>query len=70
MGDWRYSSSIPDPGTRWMLVAASSPGRFTAEEKSFRYPFYTRLGGPQSQSRLCGVEKNLLPGIEPQSSNL
>jgi hypothetical protein len=31
-----------------------------------RYPFDRKLGGPQSQSGCCGVEKNLLPlrGIE------
>jgi hypothetical protein len=34
--------------------------------KSPRYPFHGRLGGPQSRSGRCEVEKNLLPlpGIE------
>jgi hypothetical protein len=31
-----------------------------------RYPFDTRLGGPQSRSGRCGEETNLaLPGTEP-----
>jgi hypothetical protein len=31
-----------------------------------RYPLYRRLGGPQSRSERCGVQKHLLPlpGIE------
>jgi hypothetical protein len=32
--------------------------------KSSRYPLYRRLGGPQSQSGLCGVEQDLVDAVE------
>jgi hypothetical protein len=40
--------------------------------KSPRYPLNRRLGGPQSRSGDCGVNKNCLsvPGIEPRPSSL
>ena len=36
--------------------------------KKHRYPFNTRLGGPQSRSERFGEDKNLvsLPGFEPR----
>jgi hypothetical protein len=40
--------------------------------KSPQYPLDRRLGGPESWSGCCGVEKTFLslPGIEPQPSSL
>jgi hypothetical protein len=48
--------------------SASHPGRCTPEERA--PDTHWRLGGPQSRSGHCGVEKNLLPlpGIEPRPS--
>jgi hypothetical protein len=48
-------------GGEW---SASRPCRFTPG-KSPRYPFYRRLGGPQSRSRRYGeVKMFTLPGLE------
>jgi hypothetical protein len=51
--------------------SASRLGRFILQGKNPRYPLDRRLGGPQSRSGRCGLEKNLLPlpGIEPQISS-
>lgn len=59
VGDWRYSSAVPDLDTRWRRVVASRPCRFNTLEKCFRYLLYRRVGGFQSQSGLYGEEKNL-----------
>jgi hypothetical protein len=61
MGEWRYSSTILDLGTRWRWVVC-----FTPLPVYLRYPLERRQGGPQSRSGYCVVETNLLPlsGIE------
>jgi hypothetical protein len=53
-------------------ASASRPGRFTPRGKRPQCPLDKRLGGLQSQSGRCGVEKNLLPlpGIEPRPFTL
>jgi hypothetical protein len=55
-------------GAEW---STSRPGPSILEEKSPRYPLDRRLGGPQSRSGRCGVDKNTLPlpGIEPWLSS-
>jgi hypothetical protein len=56
MGEWRYSSTIINLGTRWRLVVSFTP-----------LPLYpldrldTRLDGSQSRSARHGEEKNLAP---------
>jgi hypothetical protein len=54
MGEWRYSSTILDLGTR-------RTGCFTPGENAPRYPLDRRLGGPQSRSGRCGEQKYLVP---------
>jgi hypothetical protein len=55
-GDRRYSSTIDLDTTmvngQWY---ASRPG-----ESTLKYPQHRRLGGPQSYSGRCGVEKSAL----------
>jgi len=46
-----------DHGTRKQCRSASRPGRFLPPGKTW-YPFYKRLGGPQSRS---GRAENLFP---------
>jgi hypothetical protein len=65
MGEWRYSSTFPDLGTRWRWVVSFTPMPLCRRGKSLRYPLERRLGRPQSRSGRCGGEKNLaLPEIE------
>jgi hypothetical protein len=70
-GEWSYSSTILDIGTRWRWVVSSTPGPLYPREKSPRYELDRRLFGPQILSRRCGIDKNLLPmpGIEPRPSS-
>jgi hypothetical protein len=67
MGEWRYNSTILDLSTGWRWLVSFTPRALYSRGKSPLYPLYRRLGGPQSRSGHCGVEKNLLqlPGIEP-----
>jgi hypothetical protein len=54
-------------GVEW---SASSPCRFTSEERAPRYALDKRLSRPQIRSGFCEEEKNLaLPEIEPGPSN-
>jgi hypothetical protein len=50
------------------VVSFTPPYLFTLKDRVPWYPFYRRLGGPQSRSGSCGEEKNflLLPGIKPR----
>jgi hypothetical protein len=55
-------------GSKWSLALSN---RFTHRVKNTRYPFYGKLGGPQSQSGRFGEEKTVLePEMElgPSSS--
>jgi hypothetical protein len=66
MGEWRYSSTILDLGTRWKRVVSFTLPPLYPRGKRPPYPLHRRLGGPQSQSRHCGQGKNLAPpGFEP-----
>jgi hypothetical protein len=69
MGKWKYSFTILDLGSRWIVqlnVPAALP-----PWKEPRCPLDRTLREPQSQSGRCGVEKNLvpLPGIEQRPSS-
>jgi hypothetical protein len=46
MGEWRYSSTILELGTRW---------------RSPQYLLHRRLGGLQTRSERCGEDKQLGP---------
>jgi hypothetical protein len=61
IGEWRYSSTIPDLGTRWRWVVSVMPRPLYPWGKSPLYPLDRRLGGPQSWSGCYGEEKNLAP---------
>jgi hypothetical protein len=41
--------------------SASRPGRFIIQDERPQYPLARRLGGTQSRSGRCGIEKNILP---------
>jgi hypothetical protein len=56
MGEWKYSSTILDLGTRWRWVVSLSPRPLYPLINRPRYPSYERMGGPQSRS---GEEKIL-----------
>jgi hypothetical protein len=60
VGEWRYSSTILGLGTRWRWVVSFTPRSLYNRWRSRRY-LLDRLGGPQSRSGSCGVEKSLLP---------
>jgi hypothetical protein len=61
MGEWRYSSTILDSGTRWRWVVSFTPLPLYSREKNHRYPPDLMLGGPQNLSGRYGGEKNLSP---------
>jgi hypothetical protein len=63
-GEWRYSSTILDLGTRCRWVVNFTPRPLYPRGKRPRCPLYMRLGGLQNLSGRCGVEKNLLPSPE------
>jgi hypothetical protein len=67
MEEWRYSFIILDVGTRWRWVVSFTPQLLYPRGKSPQYPLDKRLGGPQSRSRFCRMEKIFFPllGIEP-----
>jgi hypothetical protein len=72
MGEWRCRSIIFDLTLDESEWSASRPSRYILLEKSPRCPLDRRLGGPQSRSGPCGVEKNFLPlsWIERRPSSL
>jgi hypothetical protein len=72
MGEWRYSSTSLNLGTRWSWVVSFTPRPLYSRWKSLRYPLDTKVNGPQRRSAYCGVENSLLllPGIKPRTSSL
>jgi hypothetical protein len=71
IGEWRYSSTILDLNTGWRWVVSFTLKPLYTWGISPCYPLGRRVGGPQSWSGRCEVEKNLLPlsGIEPRPSS-
>jgi hypothetical protein len=59
-GECRYSSIIFYLSIRWRWVISFTPWPLYFLGKSPRYPLNKGLGGPQSWSGRCGVEKNFL----------
>jgi hypothetical protein len=60
-GEWRYSSTIFDVGTRYKWVVSFAAWPLYPWGNSCRYLFDGRLGGPQSRSGSCGVKKTFAP---------
>jgi hypothetical protein len=56
MGEWRYSSTFLDLGTRWRWVVSFTPLPLYPRGKSSRYPLDRRLGGPESVSTCIYIE--------------
>jgi hypothetical protein len=56
MGDWRYSSTILDLGTRRTWVVSFTPRPLYPGGNRPRHRPDRRLGGPQSRSGRCGEE--------------
>jgi hypothetical protein len=70
MGEWKYSSTIIDLGTRWMRINTFTPQPLYHRGKIPRCLLDRRLDRPQKLSGLCGEEKNLASsGIETGSSS-
>jgi hypothetical protein len=67
-GEWRYSSTFLDLGSRWEW-SASCPCHFTPQGNSPWYPLDRRLGEPQSRSGHCGEVEILQSGIKPRPSS-
>jgi hypothetical protein len=60
MGEWRYSSTILDPGTRWRWVVKFMPRSFYPHGNSPWYQLNRRLGGPQSRSGRNGARGSVV----------
>jgi hypothetical protein len=60
-GEWRYSSTILDLGTRWRWMVSITPRQLYLQRNNPRYPLYRRLRGPQNRSKCNGEQKNILP---------
>jgi hypothetical protein len=71
MGEWRYSSTILDLGTRWGVSGQLHAPAVLPPAKLSSVPFDMRLGGPQSRCGCYGEEENLAsawnrtPTVEP-----
>jgi hypothetical protein len=73
MNTWRSGGIAPHfltsalDGGEWVSF---TPSPLYPQGKCPQYPLIRRLGGPQSQCRYCGEDRNLaLLGIKPGSSN-
>jgi hypothetical protein len=71
MGEWRYSSTILDLGTRWRRVVSFTSRPLYPRGKRPQYPLDRKLVGPQSWSGCYGVKKSILPlsAIKPGRSD-
>jgi hypothetical protein len=68
MGEWRYSSTIRDLGTRWWVVSFM-PLQLNLRERAPGYALDRRPGGPRSRSGRGGEQKIFaLRWIEPGPS--
>jgi hypothetical protein len=61
MGVWKYSSTIPDLGTRWRWVVSFALLPLYPQGKSRLYPLDRKLGQPQSRSERRGERRSLAP---------
>jgi hypothetical protein len=60
MGEWRYSSTFLDLGTRWRRMVTFTHMPLYPPGKCPRYPLDRSLGGPQNRFGRCGEKKNIL----------
>jgi hypothetical protein len=67
MGEWRYSSTILDLGTRWRWVVSFMPQPLSVGEIAPQYPLDR---GPQNWSGRCAAEKNLFPPSQESNPGL
>jgi hypothetical protein len=67
-----YSSTILDLATGWKGEINYTHRPRYSRGKGHCYPWYKKLGGPQSWSGRCGKDNHLspLPGMEPLSSSV
>jgi hypothetical protein len=63
LGEWRYSSTHSELGTRRRVLSFTSQPLYP-QGKSPRYPLHRKLGGPQGRSGRGGEEKNSQPPPE------
>jgi hypothetical protein len=63
MGEWRYSSTIFNFGTRWRRVVSFIDRKLYSLMKSHQYPLDTRLAGPQNPLGLCGKREDSLVSV-------
>jgi hypothetical protein len=61
MGEWRYSSTIPDLDIRWRWIVSFTPRPLYPQRKNPGYPLDMRLGGPHGQFGCCGNEEKFAP---------
>jgi hypothetical protein len=61
MGEWKYSSTILDLGTRCKWVVSFTLLPLYSRGNRPRHPLDRKLGGPQSRSGRCEEDKNLPP---------
>jgi hypothetical protein len=61
IGEWRYSSTIFDLGTKWRWVVSFVLLLLYPSGSSPRYPLDRRLGGPQNRSERNQRKKKLAP---------
>jgi hypothetical protein len=69
-GEWRYSSTIFDRGTRWKWVVKFTFRPLYPRGNHPRYPLDRRLGGSQRRSGRYGVENNFYPCRKLNSDRL
>jgi hypothetical protein len=60
MGEWRYSSTFLDFGTRWRCVVSFTPRSLYPRGNCPRCTLDRRLGGPQRRSGCYREEKNVV----------
>jgi hypothetical protein len=66
MGEWRYSSSILDLGSRWKSVFSFTLRLLYLRDKQYQYPQNERLAGQNSVFEKVHLA---MLGIEPRPSS-
>jgi hypothetical protein len=61
MWEWRFGTTVIDPGTRWRWVVSFTPQLLYLLAKSPRCPLDRRLHGHHMQHDRRGAQKTLLP---------
>jgi hypothetical protein len=61
MGEWSYSSTILDLGSRWRWVVSFTPRPIYLRGNSFQYSLNRRILGPRSAMDAVEKIKSLAP---------